>query len=155
MILDALATFSDQQSLVATAGAILCDKSLDTWDGNTAMPTDAHGNQPLSDIGRGAPLEILVQVTETFDSAGDAVTCVFAVVMADNEALSSNLVVLSQTPAIAQASLVAGYQARLGVSLPVGISKRFLGVRYTTAVADATAGKVTAALVASRQSSSI
>ena len=49
--------------------------------------------------------------------------------MADNGALSANLTVSSETPAIALATLVAGYQFRLG-TVPVGISRRFIGFRW-------------------------
>lgn len=151
MLLDANTLFSDAQSLVGTAGAMLSDKSIDLWSGQSSLPKDALGNTVISDPGMGEKVEVLAQVVEEFDSAGDAVTLVVDLVMADNEALSTNLVVLHSTPALAQSVLKPGYQFRIGGTLPPGVSKRFLGLRYTTAVADATAGKITAGLVRDRQ----
>lgn len=150
MMLDANLTVSNAQSLVATAGAILSEKSIDLWNGQTSLPADALGNTVISDAGLGNVPVLLCQVVTTFDSAGDAVTTKAALVMADDEALTSNLTVLHETPAFAQSVMVAGYQFRIAV--PPGITKRFLGIRYTTAVADATAGKVTAGLIFDRQS---
>lgn len=147
MMLDVNELLSDDQSLVAAAGAILSTKSKDLG----AASTDNMGNTLVSDVGRGNPVQILCMVNEDFDSAGDAVTCKAAIVMADNAALTSNLTVLHETPAIAQATLVAGYQFRIGCAIPPGITQRYLGIRYTTAVADATAGKVTAGIVEAKQ----
>ena len=50
------------------------------------------------------------------------------------------------TVGIAAATLVSGYKARLGGDLPVGISKRYLGLRYTILTAAFTAGTVSAYL---------
>jgi hypothetical protein len=71
--------------------------------------------------------------------------------MADNEALDSNLVVLQDTGPIAVATAKAGYQFRL--ALPVGITKRFLGIRYENLTNDLTAGAVTATLLIDGQTS--
>lgn len=153
MMMDIENLFSDQQSLVASAGAILSDHSIEL--GAPDVIPGFTTQTPVHDIGRGKEVNVLVQVTQDFDSASDNVTCKAALVMADDEALTSNLTVLEETPAIAQAVLVKGYQWRLGGTIPPGISKRFLGIRYTTAVGDATAGKVTAGLLLDRQSTSV
>ena len=52
-------------------------------------------------------------------------------------------------PSQALATLIAGYQFRLAV--PPGVSKRYLGLRYTVGTAETTAGKVTAGLVIDKQ----
>lgn len=142
MMFDANLTFSDAQSLVATAGAILSDKSIDLWGG--ARQTDTLGNTPISDPGRGAPIRVVVVVTTSFTSTGSDVTLYCELVMADDAALTSNLTVV-QTSQTVTLPLI-GQRFHLS-ALPEGISKRYLGVRYTTAVHDATAGKVTAGLV--------
>ena len=132
---------SNQQSLVQAAGAILSERSLNLGTADTLPAAFQAVGTPFKDVGRGGPLFCFVKVTETFDSAGDAVTCKVALVSADNAALDSNLTVIYETAAIAQAVLLAGYQFLLG-SVPPGITQQYLGFRYTTAVADATAGKV-------------
>jgi len=68
----------------------------------------------------------------------------FQCVEADNAALTSNLTVLAETPAIAIATLVAGYKVKLP-AFPPG-AKRYKGIQYVIAVATTTAGKVTASL---------
>lgn len=140
MMLDAQACFSDMQDLAKTAAAYLSDNSYDLG----AAGTNDMGHTVLKDVGRGQAPEILIQVTETFTSGG-AATVAFALVQADNEALDSNLQVLQDTGAIGYATLVAGYKVRLRV--PHGVTKRYLGVRYTVATATTTAGKVTAGFI--------
>ena len=150
-MMDANTIVANQQSLVATAGAILSEASYYVGAAGTPPAAFQAIGTIVHDLGRGNHIEAWAQVTEAFDSSGDAVTCQCALVMADNAALSSNLTVLSETPAIAQAVLLPGYQFRLG-SVPPGISKVYLGYRFTTAVADATAGKVFAGFLVGRHS---
>lgn len=144
MMLDKENTVSNQQSLIIAVGSALSDFSIDLG----AAATDSLGNSVISDIGRGMA-DMLVQITETVLAAGGAATIDFQLVMADNAALTSNLVVLQTTGAIAKTVLLAGYQPRLRI--PVGISKRYLGLRYVVAAFDVTAGKVTAGIVRDRQ----
>lgn len=145
-MMDSENVVSNYQSLVAAAGAILSDKSVDLGASDTIAPAFQAVGSPFHDYGRGRTLFCFVKVTEEFDSAGDAVTCKCSLIMADNAALTTNATVLYETPAIAQASLLVGYVFRLG-SLPPGITKRYIGFKYTTATADATAGKVFAAFL--------
>jgi hypothetical protein len=143
MLMDKQNTMSDDQDLAIAAGSVLSDFSIDLG----ASATDSLGNTVISDIGRGSPVDLLVQVTETFVGANGTLKA--ELVMADNAALTSNLVVLQDSGAIPVASLIAGYQFRLRI--PAGISKRYLGLRYTVAVTTQTAGKVTATLLLDRQ----
>mgnify|MGYP001575286605 CR=1 FL=1 len=146
---DALEMLSDDQDLSQVVGAYLSDKSIDMWNG--ARQTTVLGNTPLLDPGRGNPIEVVVQVTEAF--VGATATVLVELVMADDEALTSNLVSLSPAPGgsitvgIAVATLVAGYQFRIA-ALPVGVSKRYLGLRYNIFTATTTAGKCSAWLAA-------
>lgn len=146
MILDVENILSDDQDLAQTAGTYLSTYSIDLGAAGTAYP----GGTVPKDIGKGRPVDVLVQVTEAFTSGGSA-TVQARLVMADNAALTTNKTVLQETSAIAVATLVAGYQFRLGGSIPPGVSKRYLGVDYVIATATTTAGKVTAALVADKQ----
>ncbi len=147
MLEDANLMMSDKQDL-STATVLgspyLSSKSIDLWAGQTSLPTDALGNSPLADIARGR-LKLLTQVVTDVASAG-AATLKAELIMADDEALTTNVVVLSASDAVAKASLKAGYKFRLGMPA-AGITKRFLGVRFTVGTADLTAGKVSATLV--------
>lgn len=145
MMMDALLMMSNDQSIALAAGTHLCDRSIFLGDN----PADTLGNTPIKDFGRGPKnMSLLVQITESVTSGG-ASTTDFQLIMADNGPLTTNKVVLQTTGAIAKATLVKGYKARL--ALPVGISKKYLGVQYVVATATQTAGKVTATLVESMQ----
>ena len=148
-MMDAENIVSNYQSLVAAAGAILSDYSIDLGAADSLPSSFQSPGTPFSDFGRGREIHAFAKVTTDVDSAADNVTCQCAIVMADNAALSSNLTVLYETPAIAQSVLVRGYEFRLG-TVPGGITKRYLGLRYTTAVADATAGIVFAGFLVNR-----
>lgn len=146
MMMDRNLMMSEDQSIAQAAGTYLSDRSIDLG----TNPVDTLGNTPIKDLGRGllGNLSLLVQITEAVTSAG-ASTTDFQLIMADNGPLTTNKVVLQTTGAIGKATLVKGYQPRL--ALPVGISKRFLGVQYVVATATQTAGKVTATLVEAKQ----
>lgn len=144
MQLDAQALFSDDQDISQVVGTYLSDHSYDMG----AAGVDAIGNTIIKDLGRGLPPELLVQITEAVTATG-AATVDFQLVQADDEALTSNKEVLQTTGAIGKAVLVAGYQARLRI--PAGISRRYLGLQYVIAGDTTATGKVTAGLVAVKQ----
>ena len=143
MILDVQNLFSDKQSLTPATPIL----STNTIDLGTTGVSPILGQLPARDVGQGEPLDLLVQVVET---ATGGTSVVAAVIQADDEALTSNVEVLAQSGVVPLASLVAGYQFKVPF-IPIGITKRFLGVRYTTA-GTFTAGQVTAGIVADRQS---
>ena len=149
---DANLVFSDDQSLAQVVGTYLSDKSID-WQ-KAARQTTALGNTPTMDIGRGNLVEVVCQVTTAF--VGATATVLAELIMADDEALTSNVVSLEQAPGgsitvgIPVATLVAGYQWRIGRSIPAGISSRYLGLRYRIFTATTTAGKISAFLAKDR-----
>lgn len=149
MFLDKENLISDQQDLAQVVGAYLSTYSIDFG----AVGTPVLGGSLAADPGRAPGLDLLVQVVETF--VGATMTMIVELVMADNAALTSNLVSLQQAPGasitvgIPVATLIAGYQFRL--ALPVGISKRYFGARYNILTATTTAGKITAGLCWSKQ----
>ena len=138
MMLDKQNTLSNAQAITVTA------YSTDTIDLG-APKTTPFGFTPIHDIGRGGDVEVLAQVTTTF-VGGTSLQA--QLVHSDNANLSGHEV-LTQTDAVPVAQLRAGYQFRLG-SVPPGVSKRYLGIRYV-AVGTFTAGAVTAALVMDKQ----
>lgn len=146
MIQDLELTFSNDQTLAIAVGTALSTKSVDLGANGAA----ALGGKGYHDVGRGGPVQVWCQITATATSGG-AGTLQVELVMADNGALTSNLVILQKTEAIALATLVAGYQFRIGGTVPPGITKQFIGLRYTVATADLTGGTISAGLLWDRQ----
>lgn len=130
-IMDKFNEFSDSQAF--TTGANTSTKSFDTKG---------------ADIGTGEDLYLTVQTDVTCTSNG-ASTVAFAYVESDSADLS-NATTLFTTAAIGYATLVAGYQA-VKMKIPAN-AKRYVGVIYTVATADLTAGKFSAFLSKDLQS---
>jgi hypothetical protein len=151
MVTDKNLYMSDNQSLVQAAGAIMCDRSI-YLGAPQAIPLLGTGTGGPHDAGLGSALEVVVQVTEAFTSAGSTSTVKAELIMADNEALDSNPVILDSTQAIVCPAL--GYNFRLK-GYPPGTTKNYVGVKYTTAVQDPTAGKVSAFLTSARQGTNV
>lgn len=120
---------SDAQAVTATA---VSTKSIDTI---TA----------LRNIGSGEPVEVLVSVGTAFTAAGAATMTVALQDSADNTTFADVLV----SPAIAVASLAAGFEA-LRVRVPA-TTRRYIALNYTVATGPMTAGALTAVLELDRQ----
>lgn len=120
---------SDAQAVTATA---VSTKSIDT---TTA----------LRNIGSGEPVEVLVSVGTAFTAAGAATMTVALQDSADNTTFADVLV----SPAIAVASLAAGFEA-LRVRVPA-TTRRYIALNYTVATGPMTAGALTAVLELDRQ----
>ena len=127
MITDKLLRVSDAQAVTTTA------VSTDTVDLSVAR-----------DIGEGQDLFMNFAVTEAF--AGGTSTN-FEVIIADNAALSSNVVVIGASGAIVTASLPLGTNVAVRLNPQIAsLGKRYLGARYTVSGTNS-AGKVTADIV--------
>lgn len=127
MIRDKQASFSEEQAVTATA------VSTNVHDAGVA-------NRAIDQ----RELELCIQCVETAVSGGSSTLTVALQDSADNSSFAD--VVL--TPAIAKATLVAGYEIRL--PLPPRL-RRYTRLNYTVAVADLTAGKFNAFLTPARQ----
>lgn len=144
MLFDKQNLFSDAQAISGAAGTFVSTHKIDLNGGTPGFTTDTLGNTPGNDPGKSPELDVLITVTEAF-AGGDSVNFQ---VGADDSAAFGSPTVLATTGAIAIASLVPGYVARL--SLPAGraAADRYLGVQYVTLGASSmSAGKVTAGLV--------
>lgn len=131
MILSAQQLFSDDQAITATA------RSTNVIDlGVAGSPFG--GNQLNQDIGKGAGVPILIQVTEAFNNA-TSVTIAIETGAAD----TLGTVVISKT--VLLADLAAGYQFPVQI-LPNEIDERYLGVRYTVTGTAPTTGQITAGI---------
>lgn len=132
-------------------GTVLSEKSIDLWGGarqySVLSALQGLSNSPPVDPGASDPIDVVIQVTTAF--VGATATFFPELVMADDEALTSNLVSLTQAPGgsvtvgIPVATLVPKYLFRLRC-LPPGLTKRYLGIRYNVLTATITTGKVTA-----------
>jgi len=129
MILDKENLFSDDQAITGTANS-----------------TNVIDLGVVRDIGKGVPVPVLIQVTESFNGA-DTISA--QVQTDDNESFSS-ATTLATSGNVAIADLVAGYQFPIQY-MPTG-TERYLRIVYTFTGATApTQGKVTAGVVASHQ----
>ena len=127
MITDKLLRVSDAQAVTTTA------VSTDTVDLSVAR-----------DMGEGGDLYMNFAMTEAF--AGGTSTN-FEVIIADNAALSSNVVVIGASGAIVTASLTLGTNVAVRLNPQIAsLGKRYLGARYTVSGTNS-AGKVTADMV--------
>jgi hypothetical protein len=96
---------------------------------------------------------VLIQVVETFTTGAGGTLRVDGVT-ADNDALTTNLVVRASSAVIAAATLVAGYKFFVFTELPPGIGDdQFIGLQYVIGTGAMTAGKITAGIVWDKQTS--
>jgi hypothetical protein len=110
----------------------------------TAVSSDTIDLSVARDIGEGHNLNMNFAMTEAF--AGGTSTN-FEVIIADNAALSSNVVVVGASGAIATADLTLGKNVAVRINPLIGsLGKRYIGARYTVSGTN-TAGKVTADIV--------
>jgi hypothetical protein len=132
MILSAQQLFSDDQAITASAD------STNVIDlGVAATPYDAAAalNQ---DVGKGAKIPLLVQVTADF-----ATLTSLTINLSTGSTTSLGTTIASQV--IAVADLLAGKQFNLDF-LPNGITERYLGIEYVVGGSNATAGNITAGI---------
>jgi hypothetical protein len=127
--LDNNAVLSDAQAVTSTAA------STKSYDAATA----------LRNIGSGNEIDLVITTTTTCTAAG-AATVTFALQDSPDNSSFTDVVV---TPAIAKATLVAGYEA-LRITLPRTL-QRYIQVNYTVATGPLTAGNFTAYLTEDRQ----
>ncbi|MBS2028721.1 MAG: hypothetical protein JST54_12540 [Deltaproteobacteria bacterium] len=139
MLEDLQAILSDKQD-VGSGGAatVYCTNAYDLG----SPGSDVQGNTAPSDAGN-SHLMIDSRVTTAFAN-GTSVQLDF--IQSSNSDLSSPDV-LESTPAIAVASLTAGYKFGL-TRFPTGITKRYVGVRYVV-VGATTVGNITTAVIGS------
>lgn len=104
----------------------------------TALSTDNHKFSVARDMTEGEYVGNIL-VTEAF-VGGTSVA--FELVAADNDAMTTNLVVLGSTGAILTADLALGRPINVSCSKGLGKRRTHYGMRYTV-VGTYTAGKVT------------
>lgn len=141
MIFSVQQMLSDGQAVTATA---ISENVIDLGLPSTPYRAKAALNQ---DIGKGAQVPFLFQITEDFTHATSSDLTITLEVSAA-AGLTSPQVIATET--IAFADLVAGKQTFLQY-LPNGVDLRYLGARFTSSSGDFTGGKITAGVTMGNQ----
>lgn len=131
MILDKQNLFSEDQAVTVTANST---NIIDLGNDDSAV-------QALNEKGE---LELFVQVTTAFANA----TSMSVTLTSDDSSTFASETTVLASAAVAEASLVAGYQFKLG-KLP-RINEQYIRLTYTV-VGTHNAGAVTAGLILDRQ----
>lgn len=141
MIFDTQTRFSNAQAVTASAA------STDTID-LLAAGIPYGSSTPLArDQGvTSGEVPLLIQVVQNFAAL---TSLVVSVQTDDNPGFTSQTTVLA-SQAIPLAALRAGYQFNIP-ALPEGTVERYVRLFYTVAGSNATAGQITAGIVAARQ----
>ena len=142
MIFSAQQLFSDDQAITLVANT-LSTNVIDLGAPATPYGAAAAQNQ---DIGKGAKIPLLVQVTEDFGTAAGMTALTIHLETGSTAAL--NTIIASQT--ILLADLVAGKQINLDF-LPNGIVERYIGISYEAVTGAFDGGKITAGITMGNQ----
>lgn len=135
MIMDQQNLFSDAQAITATANSTNVIDTLPSGGPNTK-----------SGLGDGQDISLFAQVGPNAFTAAGAGTLTVTLVSADSADLATNPIVHFTTPALALAALAA-HARIIGLDLPYGKYRRYVGLVYTVATGPMTAGVITAGLV--------
>ncbi|SAL47435.1 hypothetical protein AWB74_02132 [Caballeronia arvi] len=136
MILDQQSLFSDAQAITASANS---SNVIDTLPG---------GQNTKSGIGDGEDITLFAQVGSA--NFATLTSLNIQLVSADDAALTTNPITHYDSGAIPVASLTA--KARLvGIDVPFGKFRRYVGLKYVVTGSNATAGSITAGLVKDMQ----
>lgn len=135
MILDLNTLLSDDQAVTATA---ISENVIDLG----VLGTTYDGVALQRNEGTCQRIPLLVQVTEDFATL---TSLTISVECSAAAGLTSPSVLFSQT--IAVADLVAGKKIAIDI-VPNDVDLRYLGLRYTVTGSNATAGSITAGIVA-------
>lgn len=139
MIFDNSLLLSDQQAITADAA------STNVIDlGATGTPYGA-SSALVRDIGRGECVDLSVTVTATFNN----LTSLQVQVQTSPD--NSTWTTIESGAVVPLASLVAGYQFKVPSEFPEGTNARYVRLYYDVTGTAPTTGKVTAGVVASRQ----
>ncbi len=143
MIFDATNLFSDAQAITATAG------STNTIDLGAIGTPYGHAGPLLRDLGKGNPINILIQVGTTFDTAAEDGTLTIAIELDSTDTFTPDKSIDLGT--FTEAELVSGFKCPIRY-IPDGVNYRYMRLKYTVGGAgNFTAGTLTAGIVADIQ----
>lgn len=142
MIMDRTLLFSDGQAITATAA------STNVVDLGATGTVYGAANPIVRDIGNGTQADLHCGVTQSFNNL---TSLTISIETDDNAAFSSATTVFT-SPAYTLAQMATGAKQLLPTSIPVGVNERYMRLKYTVAGTAPTLGKITAGVVAGRQS---
>lgn len=142
MIMDRTLLFSDGQAITATAA------STNVVDLGATGTVYGASSAIVRDVGNGNVVEMHCGVTQSFNN----LTSLTITIETDDNAAFSSAQTVWTSPAYTLAQLAVGAKQLLPTSLPVGTNERYVRLKYTVAGTAPTAGKITAGVVAGRQS---
>lgn len=138
----------DQQNMLSTDQAI----TVDAISEHVIDLIPNGGPNTTVDIGAGNDLYLHILVKTTLTDA-DGTPTLTVTLESDSTANLATAATVHATvaSAVTEATLVAGYWIAKGFPIPAGTYQRYLGVRYTTNVADFDGGTVDAWISENRQ----
>lgn len=140
MIMDRSLLFSDGQAITATAASTnLVDLG--------ATGTPYGGTALVRNPGPGHAIPVLVTVTQSFNT----LTSLTITIETDDNAAFSSATTVWTSPAYTLAQLATGAKYLLPEYIPSSVNERYMRLKYTVAGTDPTLGKITAGVVAARQ----
>jgi hypothetical protein len=143
MILDRTLMFSNAQAITADAA------STDIVDLFATGTAAGHASPLTKDIGKGAPVPLLIQVVEGFNT----LTSLRVVIQCDdNVGFASAKDVLEVS--LPLAALTAGRTFPI-TAVPPGVNERYMRIFYDVVGTAPTLGKVTAGIVAGVQTNAV
>lgn len=141
MIMDRTLLFSDGQAITATA---VSTNVIDL--GATGTPYG--GSALVRELGYGNEVEMVCTVTESFNT----LTSLTITIETDDNAGFASATTVWTSPAYTLAQLATGAKYLTPDRIPVGVNERYMRLRYTVGGSNPTLGKITAGVVAGRQS---
>ena len=132
MILDNQTLLSDQQAITTSANSV---NVIDLGPIRSGM---------VRDIGKGKPIPILIQVTETFAAAGAATMSVS--LQTDDNPLFTSPRTVGSVSGVLVADMRPGKDITIDY-IPRGTNERYLRLNYTVITGPMTAGRITAGIL--------
>lgn len=142
MLMDRTLLFSDGQAITATAA------STNVIDLGATGTVYGASSPIVRELGFGTEAEMVVTVTQSFNNLA---SLTITLETDDNAAFSSPTTVWT-SPAYSLAQLATNAKYLLPDAIPAGVNERYLRLKYTPAGTAPTLGKITAGVVAGRQS---
>lgn len=141
MIMDRTGLFSESQAITGTA---FSTNIVDL--GETGTPYGS-SSALARDVGKGNQVPMHCGVTETFNS----LTSLTISIETDTTAGFASPTTVWTSPAYTLAQLATGAKYLLPDYLPAGADERFMRLKYTVAGTNPSTGRITAGVVAARQ----
>lgn len=140
MYVDKQTEFSDSQAVTSTAISSNVYDLFSTLAGGTSNAAGVSPNAKI-DIGSGTgDLYLVVQTSVACTDVSSDATLTVTLESADDAGLSTNAQVHYSTGTIAFAGFSPAGTQLVAIHLPVGLYRRYVGIRYTVASGPLTAG---------------